>query len=217
MSITVFLADDHVVMLDGLRLLLERQPDIQVLACASDGREAVRQVANLHPQVAILDIAMPELNGIEAARQIGAISPDTRVIMLSMHSSTSHIIRALQAGARGYLLKESAGAEVVQAIHTVHAGRRYLSRQISDQVIDYYLDPGGAAMAENPLERLSPREREILQLVVEGKTSADIGEILFISAKTVDSYRSRLMDKLGLKDLPGLVKFAIQQGLTSVD
>lgn len=217
MSITVFLADDHRVMLDGLRLLLERQPDIQVLACASEGREAVRQVANLHPQVAILDIAMPELNGIEATRQICAISPDTRVIILSMHSSTSHIIRALQAGAQGYVLKESAGTEVAQAIRTVHAGRRYLSRKISDQVIDYYLDQKDVTMVESPLERLSPREREILQLVVEGKTSADIGEILFISAKTVDSYRSRLMEKLGLKDLPGLVKFAIQHGLTSVD
>lgn len=216
MSITVCLADDHRVMLDGLRLLLERQPDIQVLACAADGREVVRQVANLHPQVAILDIAMPELNGIEATRQIAAISPGTRVIILSMHSSTSHIIRALQAGARGYLLKESAGAEVAQAIRTVHAGRRYLTRKISDQVVDYYLDQKGT-MAESPLERLSPREREILQLVAEGKTSADIGEILFISAKTVDSYRSRLMEKLGLKDLPSLVKFAIQQGLTSVD
>lgn len=217
MSITVFLADDHRVMLEGLQSLLERQPDIQVLACASDGREAVRQVANLHPQVAILDITMPELNGIEATRQIGAISPATQVIILSMHSSTSHIIRALQAGARGYLLKESAGAEVVQAIHTVHAGHRYLSAKITNHVIDYYLDHKDATMAENPLERLSPREREILQLVVEGKTSAAIGEILFISAKTVDSYRSRLMEKLGLKDLPGLVKFAIQQGLTSVD
>ena len=217
MSITVCLADDHAVMLDGLRLLLEKQPDIQVLACASDGREAVRQVANLHPQVAILDIAMPELNGIEATRQIATSSPVTMVIILSMYSSTSYIIRALQAGAQGYLLKESAGAEVVQAIRTVHAGGRYLSPQISDQVIDYYLDPKDATTGDPPLERLSPREREILQLVVEGKTSADIGEILFISAKTVDSYRSRLMEKLGLKDLPSLVKFAIQQGLTSVD
>ena len=127
------------------------------------------------------------------------------------------ISAALQAGAQGYLLKESAGAEVVQAIRTVHAGGRYLSPQISDQVIDYYLDPKDATTGDPPLERLSPREREILQLVVEGKTSADIGEILFISAKTVDSYRSRLMEKLGLKDLPSLVKFAIQQGLTSVD
>jgi DNA-binding NarL/FixJ family response regulator len=137
MSITVVLADDHRVMLEGLQSLLERQPDIQVLACAADGREAVRQVAALHPQVAILDIAMPELNGIEATRQIGALSPATRVIVLTLHSSASHIIRALQAGARGYLLKESAGAEVVQAIRTVHAGHRYLSRKITDHVIDY--------------------------------------------------------------------------------
>jgi RNA polymerase sigma factor (sigma-70 family) len=217
MSITVLLADDHVVMLDGLRVFLERQPDIQVLACAKDGREAVRQVEHLSPQVAILDITMPELNGIEATRQICAISPATRVIILSMHCTTSHIIRALQAGARGYLLKESAGTEVVQAVRSVHAGHRYLSPKISDQVIDYYLDQKVAINAESPLERLSPREREILQLVVEGKTSSEIGELLFISAKTVDSYRSRLMEKLGLKDLPSLVMFAIQQGLISVD
>lgn len=217
MSITVFLADDHAVVRDGLRALLASQPDIKVIGDAADGREAVRQSARLRPDVMVIDIAMPELNGIEAAAQILEASPSTAIIILSMHATAEHIFRALRAGARGYLLKESAGSEVIVAIHEVLAGRRYLSKQISDLVIEDYLSQRGASGADDPLERLSEREREVLQLVVEGKTSAEIADILTLSPKTVETYRSRLMEKLGIGDLPGLVKFAIQHGLTSLD
>lgn len=213
MSITVFLADDHAVVRDGLKLLLETQADIRVVGEATDGRQAVRQVAQLLPRVAIMDIAMPELNGIEAARQIKEICPKTQVIILSMHSSSEHIFQALQAGARGYLLKEAAGIEVIQAVRKVNNGGRYLSQKVSDLVVDEYLRHGEAAAEDSPLTRLAPREREVLQLVAEGKSSAQIARILPLSPKTVETYRSRLMKKLGLKDLSTLIKFALQHGL----
>jgi DNA-binding NarL/FixJ family response regulator len=216
-SITVFLADDHAVVRDGLRALLEAQPDIRVIGDAADGREAVGQVARLGPDVAVIDIAMPELNGIEAAQGIGEVCPSTQIIILSMHSTTEHIFRALQAGARGYLLKESAGIEVVKAVRSVHAGHHYLSQKISDMLVDDYVRQRQAAEAKSPLARLSPREREVLQLVVEGKSSAEIADILSLSVKTVETYRSRLMLKLGISDVPGLVKFAVQHGLTPLE
>jgi DNA-binding NarL/FixJ family response regulator len=165
----------------------------------------------------IMDIAMPELNGIEAARQIREVCPTAQVMILSMHSTSEHIFRALQAGARGYLLKESAGVEVAKAIRAVRAGRRYLSQEIAEGMIDDYIQYRAVAETKSPLERLSPREREILQLVVEGKSSAEIADMLFLSPKTVGTYRSRLMQKLGIDDLPSLVKFAIQHGLTSLE
>lgn len=217
MSITVFVADDHAVVRDGLRFLLEAQTDIKVIGDAANGRDAVHQVARLCPDVVIVDIAMPDLNGIEATRQICQVCPSAQIIILSMHSTTEHIFQALQAGARGYLLKESAGIEVVNAVRQVHAGHRYLSQKISEKVIDDYVCQRKAAEAEGPLARLSPREREILQLVVEGKSSAEIAGILSLSPKTVETYRSRLMQKLGISDLPGLVKFAIQHGLTPLE
>ncbi len=217
MSITVFLADDHAVVRDGLRALLEAQPDIRVIGDAADGQETVRGVARLCPDVVVLDIAMPELNGIEAAYEIGQICPATQVIILSMLSTTEHIFRALQAGVRGYLLKESAGIEVVSAVHAVHTGHRYLSEKISDKIVDDYIRQRQATQARDPLASLSPREREVLQLVAEGKSSAEIAHILSLSPKTVETYRSRLMNKLGISDLPGLIRFAIQHGLTSLE
>ncbi len=217
MSITVFLADDHAVVRDGLRALLDAQPDIRVIGDAANGHETVHRVAQLCPDVVVLDIAMPELNGIESAWEIGRVCPATQVIILSMHSTTEHIVRALQAGARGYLLKESAGIEVVNAVRAVHAGQRYLSQKISDRIVDDYIRQRQAPQASSPLVRLSSREREVLQLVAEGKSSAEIADILSLSLKTVETYRSRLMRKLGIGDLPGLVKFAIQHGLTSLE
>jgi len=215
--ISVFLADDHTIVRDGLRFLLEAQADITVVGDAADGRQAVRQVQQLRPDVVIMDIAMPELNGIEATQQIRQTCPSTQVVILSVHSTAEHIFRALQAGARGYLLKESAGMEVVDAIRAVHAGRRYVSQRITETMIDDYVRQRQAAEPRSPLERLSPREREVLQLVVEGKSSAEIADILFLSTKTVETYRSRLMHKLGISDLPSLVKFAIQHGLTPLE
>ena len=217
MSITVFLADDHAVVRDGLRSLLEAQPDINVIGDAANGRETVRRVVQLSPDVAIIDIAMPELNGIEAAQEIGEVCPSTQIIILSMHSTNEHVFRALQAGAQGYLLKESAGIEVIKAIRAVHTGRRYLSQDISDQLIDDYVRQRQTTEAKSPLARLSLREREVLQLVVEGKSSAEIADDLSLSAKTVETYRTRLMRKLGINDLPTLVRFAIQHGLTPLE
>lgn len=216
MSISVFIADDHAVVRDGLRLLIETQSDMKVVSEASNGREAARQVLHTNPDVVIMDLAMPELNGVEATRQIRQNCPATKVIILSMHSSSEHIFQALKAGAHGYLLKESAGMEVISAIRVVHTGKRYLSEKIGDQMIDEYIHNREIVETGSPLSKLSTREREILQLVVEGKSSADIAQTLFISPKTVETYRSRLMQKLGISDLPGLIKFAIQHGITSL-
>lgn len=215
--ITVFLADDHTVLRDGLRFLLDAQSDIKVIGDAANGRETVRQVLELCPDVVIMDIVMPELNGIEAAAQIHEAYPSCKVIVLSMHATAEHIFRVLQTGARGYLLKEAAGNEVVDAVRAVHVGQRYLSQDISKIVIDDYVHQRERATAQSPLERLSPREREVLQLVVEGKSSAEIAEILVLSPDTIKTYRSRMMQKLGIGDLPTLVKFAIQHGFTSLE
>ena len=214
MSISVFLADDHAVVRDGLRYFLESHADISVVGVASTGREAVREVGRLHPDVVIMDISMPELNGIDAAGEITRTCKGTQVIILSMHSTAEHVFRALQAGARGFLLKASAGRELVEAVRSVHGGNRYFSAKISDTIVADYL---ATRQAESPLESLSQREREILQLVVEGKSSSEIAGSLSLSPKTVESYRSRLMQKLGVGDIPALVKFAIQHGLTRLD
>jgi DNA-binding NarL/FixJ family response regulator len=214
MPISVFIADDHAVVRDGLRLLLEAQADMKVVGDAADGRQTVLQVQQLCPDVVVMDIAMPELNGIGATRQIMESCPSTQVVILSMYATTEHIFRAFQAGALGYLLKESAAVEVVNAVRAVHAGHRYFCKKIDDIMIDTYIHKRQVSGAKSPLESLSPREREILQLVVEGKSSAEISIILTLSRKTVETYRSRLMQKLGIKDIPGLVKFAILHGLT---
>lgn len=217
MTISVFLADDHAVVRDGLRFLLEAEGDIKVVGDAADGRHTVQEVAQLRPDVVIVDVVMPQLGGIEATRQIRDRCPSAKVVMLSMYSTAEHIFQAFQAGARGYVLKECAGSEVVNAVRSVHAGNRYMSQKISDALVDDYVSLSEVSRARAPLERLSPREREILQLVVEGRSSADIAEVLFLSPKTVDTYRSRLMRKLGIRDLPSLVKFAIQHGLTPLE
>jgi DNA-binding NarL/FixJ family response regulator len=212
--IRVVLADDHAVVRDGLRALLQAQTGIEVVADVANGRDAVAAARKLQPDVVVMDIAMPDTNGIEATLQLQDVCPSTQVLILSMHSTTEHIFRALQAGARGYLLKDSAGAEVVEAVNAVHAGRRYLSHKIAATVIDDYISERRQA---SPVDSLSRRERQILQLIAEGKTSAEVGTMLFLSPKTVDTYRSRMMHKLGIADLPGLVKFAIQHGITQLD
>jgi len=205
------------VVRDGLQTLLEIDERISVVGTASNGRDALRQVNKLTPDVVIMDISMPELNGIDATRQIMEALPETRVIMLSMHATKEHIQRAMQAGAKGYLLKDSAGAEVVEAVRSVYSGSRYLSQPVSDILIDDYLDGNPADPRADPLDQLSNREREILQLVVEGNSSAKIADTLCLSPKTVETYRSRIMTKINVKDMPGLVKFAIRNGLISLE
>jgi len=216
-SITVFLADDHRMVREGFRLLLETQPDIRVTGEAGDGREAVRLVMKEPPDVVLMDIAMPELNGVEATEQICQNCPTVKVIILSMYSTTQHIFRAFKAGARGYILKESAGDDVIKAIRTVQGGRIFLCSEISEAVVGEYIKTHEGGITDDPLSRLSAREREILQLLVEGKSNVRIAELLYLSPKTIETYRSHLMQKLGINDLPGLVKFAIQHGLTSIE
>ncbi|MDE2439619.1 MAG: response regulator transcription factor [Betaproteobacteria bacterium] len=213
MTITVLIADDHAVVRDGLRLLLENQPDIRVIGEVADGREAVEAVIRLKPDVVLMDLAMPLLNGIDATSQIIEKQETARVVMLSMHSTVEHVFRALQAGALGYLRKESAGNEVVDAVRAVHGGRRYLSHKITESMVDDYIRK---RTIDSPLDSLSQRERAILQLLVEGKSGIEIARLLHVSPKTVDTYRSRMMQKLGIGDLPGLVKFALQHGLTTL-
>ena len=212
----LFLADDHPIVRDGLRFLLNAQPDMEVVGEAADGQETLQAIRDVRPDIVILDIAMPVLNGIAVAEQLQELYPEVQVIILSMHSTTEHIFRALRAGAEGYLVKETAGEEVLDAIHTVQAGGRYLSREISNKVIEDYILHRESVAEASPLDRLSAREREVLQLVAEGKSSAEIAEILSLSPKTVDTYRSRMMQKLHIDDLPSLVKFAIQHGVISL-
>jgi DNA-binding NarL/FixJ family response regulator len=215
-TIRIFLADDHAVVRDGLRFILGTQADMKVVGEAATGRQAVDQVIQIKPDVVVMDIAMPQLNGIEATREICRSCPSTRVVILSMHSSREHIFRAFQAGALGYILKECADEEVVIAIRAVYSGRRYLCHTITETVIDEFVIQESNGKLRSPLDLLTSREREILQLVVEGKSSARIAEMLYLSPKTVETYRSRLMEKLGISNLPELVKFAIQHGLTSI-
>ncbi|MGO9377521.1 MAG: response regulator [Dissulfurispiraceae bacterium] len=220
MSIKVFLADDHAVLRDGLKSLLETNNDMKVVGEADNGLDAVRKVAKICPDVVIVDIAMPELNGIDVTHRIKEACPSTRVIVLSIYSTNEHIFQALHAGADGYVLKEAAGAEVIAAVRAVHAESRYLSKKILEREKDsdaYPKKRKNNAQAQSPLDRLSPRERQILQCVVEGKSSSQIAEIIGLSAKTVDTYRSRLMGKLGVSDRTGLIKIAIQLGLTTME
>jgi DNA-binding NarL/FixJ family response regulator len=213
MRITVFVADDHAILRDGLVTLLAAQPDMEVVGTASNGRTAVAEVLRLAPRVAILDISMPELDGIEAARQILAASPNTHVMILSMHAGAQHVFHALEAGVRGYMLKESASREVIEAVRVVQAGRRYLSPRVAEIVAQGVSDRSGVS----PINSLSQREREILKLVADGHSSAEIGTMLHLSPKTVDTYRSRMMQKLHVTDLAGVIKLAIQHGLTSLE
>jgi DNA-binding NarL/FixJ family response regulator len=214
MQITVFLADDHRVLRDGLRILLETQDDIKVVGEAENGRKAIDSVIKIKPNVAVMDITMPELNGIEAAQVIHESLPETGIVILSIHSDLEHVFRALQAGANGYLLKESAGSEVISAVRAVFLGRRYLSPSIRETMTEAYMTD---RQIQSPLELLSMREREVLQLTVEGHTSAAIAERMDLSPKTIETYRSRLMGKIGVRDLTELVRFAIKHGITPID
>ena len=210
MQITVLLADDHAVVRDGLRVLLQQSADIRVVGEAADGREAVQLAQELAPDVVIMDITMRELNGVEATRLLRDACPATRVVMLSMHSNSEHVFRALEAGAVGFVLKESAGEEVAAAVRAAHAGQRYFSPAIAALGSTVQSRSGRAS----PLERLSARERHVLQLVVEGRSSAEIAATVSLSPKTIETYRSRLMKKLGAHSIADLVKFAIEHRLT---
>jgi len=204
MTIKVLLADDHRVITDGLRALINGQADMKVVGTACDGLEAVRRSLDTKPDVVVMDHAMPEMNGTEAAQVIRARRNATHVVMLSMHSDAAHVQRALRAGANGYVLKACAGDELVAAIRAVHAGRRYLSAPLTDVLLERTIDA-----AQDPLSSLSVRERQVLKLLAEGLSVTGIAAKLSLSRKTVETYRERGMAKLGLPDLAALVRFAL--------
>lgn len=208
MSLKVLIVDDHTVMREGLATLLAGA-GMQVIGSVGNGRDAVRMVCDKEIDVVIMDISMPEMNGFDATRDIVTRYPGVRVVVLSMYSSREHVHQALTAGATGYVLKASAGTEVVEAVRAVNAGRRYISPAIGDV--------GNSIKSSGLLAGLSTRERQVLQLVVEGKSSVEIAERIHLSPKTVETYRSRLKKKLGIDDVAALVKFAIQHGLTPPD
>jgi RNA polymerase sigma factor (sigma-70 family) len=217
MKIRVLVVDDHAIIREGLRVMLGNQPDMEVVAVAANGREAIQLVEKHEPDIAVIDLSMPELNGVEAIQQMMPRHPHLQVVVLSIHESKPYVHRALKAGAKGYLVKETAGLEVVDAVRAVQRGERYLSQSITDLLTTESFQKLESLIEVSPLEALSPREREILQLVAEGKTSQEIAERLSISPKTVDTYRSRLMHKIGVDDMAGVVKFAIQHGVISLE
>lgn len=212
MSTRVMVVDDHAVLRDGLKLLLNQSPGLRVTAEASSGTEALELLAKAAVDIAIVDLSMPEMNGIELTQQIRTRWPDTQVVILSMHGSPEFVHRALRAGAVGYVLKESAASELLEAVKAALAKVRYLSPALRENLIDHMLGQNTLS----PLERLSARERQVLQYLVEGHTSRAIGEQLSLSPKSVETYRRRLMEKLGINDIPQLVRFAIEQGLTKI-
>lgn len=214
MRTTVLLADDHRIVRDGLKMLLEAQQDMEVIGSVGTGRDAVREALRLSPDVVVMDIVMPDLNGIDATAKIVEKLLSTRVVMLTMYASPEYIYRAFHAGASGYVFKESAGSEVIVAIRAAREGRRYMSDEASDAVMNGFMQLGVLLDSGSPFARLSRREREVLQLFVEGRTTTEIARAAFLSPKTVDTYRSRIMTKLGVKGMPALIRFAIQNGLT---
>jgi RNA polymerase sigma factor (sigma-70 family) len=217
LKIRVLVADDHAIIREGLRVMLGNQLDMEVVGIAANGREAIRLVDEVEPDVAVMDISMPELNGIEAIQQMLPRHPHLNVVVLSIHETKPYVYRTLKAGAKGYLIKETAGLEVLDAVRGVHRGERYLSQRIADLLTEASFRNLEISLEISRLETLSSREREILQLVAEGKTSQQIAESLSISPKTVDTYRSRLMRKIGVEDVAGLVRFAIQYGVISLE
>jgi two-component system response regulator NreC len=214
-QIRILLADDHNVVRRGLKLLLESQPEFSVVGEASDGRQAVEQAEAVHPDVAVLDIAMPNLSGIEAAQRIVSLLPNTSIVMLSMHSDEGYVLRALKAGAKGYLLKDSAEGDLIDAIKTVSEGRTFFSPEVSKMLVEDYVREIRSREFEDSYELLSSREREILQLLAEGKTNKEIAGSLNLSVHTVESHRRNLHDKLNFHTFADLVLYAVRKRVIS--
>ncbi len=212
MAITILLADDHPVVRLGLRSLLEEEPEFEIVGEAGEGLEVVRLTERVHPDVLVLDLMMPGLNGLEITRQVRRSVPRTRVLILSIHGDEAHVTEALRNGAAGYVLKESPPQELRRAVREVYAGRRYLSPPLSDRAIEAYAKKT-AATPPDPYETLSTREREVLQLAAEGRSNTDIAARLFISVRTVETHRSKLMHKLGLRTQTDLVRYALRRGI----
>jgi RNA polymerase sigma factor (sigma-70 family) len=213
--IRIVLADDHTVIRAGLRLVLERQAGLRVVGEAGDGREAVFLAEKLKPNVLVMDIGMPNLNGIEASRQVNLRFPEIAIVILSMHSDEGYILRALRAGARAYLLKDSAEADLARAVHAVVAGKSYFSPAVSKVLLEDYMRKLQRTGAEDSFELLSPREREILQLVAEGKSNKEVADLLHLSIYTVETHRASIMKKLNLRGIPELILYAVRKGIIS--
>ena len=214
-QVRIFLADDHTVIRAGIRLVLERQPDLHVVGEASDGRETVNAIERLHPDVVVMDISMPNLNGIEATRQILANGVAVSIVVLSMHADEEYVLRALKAGARGYLLKESAEADLIAAVRAVVSGKSFFSPAVSRLLVEDYVRQLQDRDIEDSYELLTTREREILQLVAEGKSNKDIANLLNVSVYTVETHRSNIMEKLNLHGVPELILYAVRKGVIS--
>jgi DNA-binding NarL/FixJ family response regulator len=213
LPIRILLADDHTVMRDGLRALLERQPDMAVVAEAADGRECVRLVEEQAPDVVMMDIGMPNMNGIEATRRITSENPRVAVVILSMHQDESYVLRALKAGAKGYLLKDSLRAEVIEAIRMVAQGRSFLTRKIGRMLQEDYIRELDSRGLEDSYDLLTDREREVLQLIAEGRTNKEVAGLLGVSLTTIETHRTHILQKLGLHSIPELILYAVRKGI----
>lgn len=213
--IRVLLAEDHALVRAGFRALLEHVPGVRVVAEAGDGRQALRLIEQHRPDIVLMDVAMPGLNGLEAAARVAEGLPHVRVIILSMHANEEYVLQALRAGAAGYVLKDADSAELELAVMAVARGETYLSPAVSKQVIADYLRRIGEEAS--PFEQLTPRQREVLQLIAEGHTTKEIAQVLGIHVKTVETHRARLMERLDIHDIAGLVRYAIRVGVVSPD
>jgi DNA-binding NarL/FixJ family response regulator len=211
--LNILVADDHTLVSQGVTKILEEQPDWKVIAQAADGRDAVRLGTDLQPDVAVIDVSMPTLNGVEATAQLTAQAPSVKVLMLSMHDDEMLVGRALRAGARGYLLKDSADVDLVRAVTAVAAGESFFSPEIANRMVNDYIGRLTERGESDRLERLSPREREVLQLVAEGHTNRQIAELLSIRPATVETHRSHILQKLELHSTAELVRYAVQRGV----
>jgi two-component system response regulator NreC len=213
---TIVLADDHHVVRQGLRVLLEGQPDFQLVGEAGDGLEAIQLTERLKPDVLLIDLMMPSLNGLEATRQVSQRSPHTRVVILSMHASEAYVLEALRNGAAGYVLKDSSAADLVHAVREVVDGRRYLSSPLSERAIEAYMQKA-STVTSDPYEMLTNREREVLHLAAEGYTNAEIADQLSISPRTAETHRANLMHKLGLRTHTDLIRYALRRGILPME
>lgn len=214
--VRILLADDHPVVRQGLKALLEDEPNFSVVGESGSGLEAIRTCSELQPEVLILDIMMDDISGIEVARQVKESCPRTEIVVLSMHGDKKHVLEALQAGAKAYVVKKSASSELVQAVHEVIVGRRYLGPSLTDMVVDAYLEKSESGPTD-PYDLLSRREREVLHLAAHGYTNAEIAERLFISRRTVETHRANVMRKLNISNQTDLLRYALQRGILSSD
>jgi DNA-binding NarL/FixJ family response regulator len=211
----IVIAEDHTILREGLRALLSSNPDFEIVGEAEDGREAIRCVEKLNPHLVLTDLSMPRMNGMEAIREIRKRAPETKILVLTVHKTEEYILATLQAGADGYLLKDSTHAELLEAVRHVLSGKHYISPGISDKILEGYLEGRKAIKTRTSWETLTPREREILKLIAEGYKNKEIADDLCISVKTVEKHRANLMEKLNLHNVQTLTTYAIEKGLVS--